>query len=45
MPNYLDYLYRFEVKYLGTVRVEIGKFNIEGDIDALLEAIKKISEE
>lgn len=32
-------------KYLGTVRVGIGKFNTEEDIDALLEAIREISEE
>ncbi len=32
-------------KYLGTVRVGIGKFNTKEDIDALLEAIREISEE
>ena len=32
-------------KYLGTVRVGIGKFNTIQDIDALLEAIREISEE
>ncbi len=32
-------------KYLGTVRVGIGKFNTEEDIDTLLEAIREISEE
>lgn len=32
-------------KYLGTVRVGIGKFNTKEDIDALLGAIREISEE
>ena len=32
-------------KYLGTVRVGIGKFNTEKDIDALLEAVQELSEE
>lgn len=32
-------------KYLGTVRVGIGKFNTKEDIDALLKAIREISEE
>lgn len=32
-------------KNLGTVRVGIGKFNTEEDIDALLDAVREISEE
>ena len=32
-------------KYLGTVRVGVGKFNTDEDIDALLEAVREISEE
>ena len=32
-------------KNLGTVRVGIGKFNTEDDIDALLDAVREISEE
>lgn len=32
-------------KYLGTVRVGVGKFNTEEDIDALLDAVREISEE
>lgn len=32
-------------KNLGTVRVGVGKFNTEEDIDALLEAVREISEE
>lgn len=32
-------------KNLGTVRVGIGKFNSEKDIDALIEAVREISEE
>lgn len=32
-------------KYLGTVRVGVGKFNTDEDIDALLDAVREISEE
>ncbi len=32
-------------KDVGTVRVGIGKFNTEKDIDALLEAVQELSEE
>lgn len=32
-------------KNLGTVRVGVGKFNTEEDIDALLDAVREISEE
>lgn len=32
-------------KYLGTVRVGIGKFNTDEDIDALIDAVREISEE
>lgn len=32
-------------KYLGTVRVGIGKFNTEKDIDTLLDAVQELSEE